>query len=161
MQTGISVELCQLPRRRLIVKRGVNARDYFSYCEEMGCDVWELLLHMPGRVDQPLCLWLPKAMRAPHTSEYVMGVEVSQTAVVPEGFSELFLPTAAYLKFQGPPFADEAFCQAIGDVQKAMAAYDPAALGFVWDEDNPRIQLEPIGECGYVEMRAVKSGNNR
>ena len=29
-------------------------------------------------------------------------------------------------------------------------------IGYEWDESNPRIQLEPIGERGYIELVPVK-----
>lgn len=37
-----------------------------------------------------------------------------------------------------------------------MDEYDPGVNGYEWDDTNPRIQLEPRGERGYIEMRAVK-----
>jgi hypothetical protein len=58
--------------------------------------------------------------------------------------------------FQGEPFAEEDFCQAIEAVQASMDRYDPAVIGYVWDEANPRIQLAPVGTRGYIELRAVK-----
>ena len=36
-----------------------------------------------------------------------------------------------------------------------MNRYDPAVIGYCWDDLSPRIQLEPRGERGYIEMRAV------
>ena len=66
------------------------------------------------------------------------------------------LPEADYLMFQGEPFAEEDYCEAITAVQQAMNKYDPAVIGLAWDDENPRIQLEPRGERGYIEMRAVK-----
>ena len=42
-------------------------------------------------------------------------------------------------------------------VEAAMERYDPAVIGYVWDDSNPRIQLEPRGERGYIELRAVKN----
>lgn len=41
-------------------------------------------------------------------------------------------------------------------VEAAMERYDPAVIGYVWDDSNPRIQLEPRGERGYIELRPVK-----
>ncbi len=38
----------------------------------------------------------------------------------------------------------------------AMEKYDPALIGYRWDDDNPRMQLEPRGERGYIELRAVR-----
>lgn len=66
------------------------------------------------------------------------------------------LPQAKYLLFQGEPFEEADYCQAIEAVQGAMGRYDPAVIGFRWDEENPRIQLEPIGTRGYMELRAIK-----
>jgi len=28
---------------------------------------------------------------------------------------------------------------------------------YKWDDENPRIQLEPIGKRGYIEMLPVKT----
>lgn len=58
--------------------------------------------------------------------------------------------------FQGEPFAEEDFCEAIQAVQEAMDRYDPGLIGYRWDDENPRIQLEPRGGRGYIELRAVK-----
>ena len=75
---------------------------------------------------------------------------------MPEGFDTILLPAADYLMFQGEPFAEEDYCDAIVSVQQAMDNYDPAVIGYVWDDSNPRIQLEPRGDRGYIEMRAIK-----
>ena len=37
-----------------------------------------------------------------------------------------------------------------------MDHYDPAVIGYEWDDSNPRIQLEPRGERSYIELRAIK-----
>ena len=60
------------------------------------------------------------------------------------------------MMFQGEPFAEEDYCEAIEAVQTAMDRYNPAAAGYKWDDENPRIQLEPIGTRGYIELKAVK-----
>lgn len=154
----VTVQLVKKPARKGIVKRGVKADDYFAYCEEVGCEVWGLLTSMKSISGEPVCLWLPPAYRRPHTSVYVQGVEVAldQPVTVPEGFDEITLPAASYLMFQGEPFQEEEYCQAIEEVQAAIERYDPAGLGYVWDDENPRIQLEPIGMRGYIELRAVR-----
>ena len=77
-------------------------------------------------------------------------------AVPGPGFTLWIAVAAAYLMFQGEPFAEEDFCQAIQAVQEAMDRYDPSVIGYRWDDNNPRIQLEPIGARGYIELRAVK-----
>ena len=144
--------------RLCIIKRGIAAEDYFPYCEEVSCDVWGILMSMRSLCGEPVCMWLPRKYRKPNTSLYVQGVEVETDylGAVPEGFDTIRLPEADYLLFQGEPFREEDYCQAIQAVQQAMDRYDPTVIGYQWDEDNPRIQLEPRGERGYMELRAVK-----
>ena len=106
---------------------------------------------------EPVCLWLPEQYKRPETSTYVQGVEVAEdyNGVIPEGFDVITLDEADYLMFQGEPFDEEDYCNAIFAVQNAMNRYDPTVIGCCWDDLSPRIQLEPRGERGYIEMRAV------
>lgn len=154
----IFVQVMEKPARKAVIKRGVAATDYFPYCEEVGCDVWGLLTSMPSLCGEPVCLWLPEAYRKPGTSVYVQGVEVGADyeGPVPEGFDVISLPAATYLMFQGEPFAEEDYCEAIEAVQAAAKKYDPVVIGYQWDASNPRIQLEPIGKRGYIELWAVQ-----
>lgn len=155
---SVFVQVLQKPARKAIIKRGTSAEDYFSYCGEVGCDVWGLLSSMDSLCGEPVCLWLPDALRKPGTSVYVQGVEVplDYDGAVPDGFDVIDLPAAEYLAFQGEPFQEEDYAQAILALQHAMERYDPAVIGYRWDDECPRIQLEPRGERGYLEMRAVK-----
>ena len=41
-------------------------------------------------------------------------------------------------------------------IQEAIRKYNPEIMGYKWDVTNPKIQLEPIGKRGYVEMVPVK-----
>ncbi|MGM9637609.1 MAG: helix-turn-helix domain-containing protein [Eubacteriales bacterium] len=152
---SVFVQLVRKPRRKVIVKRGIKADDYFPYCEEVGCDIWGILMSMNP---DPVCLWLPDAYKKPNTSTYVQGVEMAEEddTPCPDGFDVIFLPEAEYLMFQGEPFREQDYCDAIGAVQQAMNRYDPTLIGYRWDDGNPRIQLEPRGERGYIELRAVK-----
>lgn len=152
------VQLVEKPTRKVIIKRGVTAKDYFKYCEEVGCDVWGLLTSIKSISGEPVCLWLPKEYMKAGTSEYVQGVEVSvdYNGEVSEGFEIIELPAAKYLMFQGEPFLEEQYGEAIVEVWDAIKKYNPSVLGYVWDENNPRIQLEPIGTRGYIELVAIK-----
>lgn len=154
---SVFVQLVEKPERKAVIKRGVNAAEYFTYCEEVGCDVWGLLTSMKSLGGEPVCLWLPKEYIKPGTSEYVQGVELSvdYDGEIPEGFDVIELPAASYLMFQGEPFEEEDYCQAIDAVQEAIGRYEPSVLGYAWDERNPRVQLEPIGTRGYIELLAV------
>ena len=155
---NVFIQVIEKPERKVIIKRGIAAEDYFAYCEEVGCDVWGLLTSMESICGEPVCLWLPEAYRTPGTSVYVQGVEVpvDYDGAVPEGFDVIVLPVAKYLMFQGEPFEEEDYCQAIEAVQESVKKYNPSAIGYQWDEKNPRIQLEPVGARGYIELLAVK-----
>ena len=154
----IYVQPVHKPERLCIIKRGVHAEDYFPYCEEVSCDVWGVLMSMRSLCGEPVCMWLPQRYKKPNTSTYVQGVEVETdyAGAVPEGFDVIRLPEAEYLMSQGEPFREEDYCEAIQAVQQAMDGYDPAVIGYRWDDENPRIQLEPRGERGYIGLRAVR-----
>ena len=154
---NIFIQVIHKPARKILCKRGIKAEDYFPYCEEVGCDVWGLLLSMDSLCGEPVSLWLPEQYKKPGTSTYVQGVEVDKDyhGTVPEGFDVIDLPEADYLMFQGEPFDEEDYCDAIMAVQQAMGNYEPAVIGYAWDDNNPRIQLEPRGNRGYIELRAI------
>ena len=154
----VYIQTIEKPARKALIKRGLKATEYFTYCEEVGCDVWGLLISMKSLCGEPVCLWLPPKHIRPGTSEYVQGVEVptDYDGAIPEGFDVIELPAAKYLMFKGEPFAEEDYEQAIMEVQAAIDKYDPAVVGLTWDKSNPRIQLEPIGTRGYVELMPVK-----
>lgn len=154
----VFVQAIRKPERLCLIKRAVHAEDYFPYCEEVSCDVWGLLMSMKSLCGEPISMWLPAKYKKPNTSTYVQGVEVETDyqGTIPEGFDTIRLPEAEYLQFQGQPFREEDYCEAIRSVQYAMDHYDPSVNGYEWDDDNPRIQLEPRGERGYIELRAVR-----
>ena len=155
---NVFIQVIEKPARKVIIKRGIKADEYLSYCEEVGCDVWGLLTSIRSISGEPVCMWLPKHLRKPVTNEYVQGVEVESdfSGSIPEGFEIIDLPAAKYLLFRGEPFADEDYEQAIVEIWEAEKKYDPAFIGYEWDKDNPRIQLEPRGKRGYIELVPVK-----
>lgn len=155
---SVFVQLIHKDERKVIIKRGITADEYFAYCGEVGCDVWGLLTSMDSMCGEPVCLWLTQKYIKPNTSRYVQGVEADAKydGIIPDGFDVITLPEADYLMFQGEPFKEENFSDAISAVQQAIDKYDPTVIGFCWDDSNPRIQLEPRGERGYIELRAVK-----
>ena len=155
---NVFIQVIKKPERKVIIKRGIKANEYFSYCNEVGCDVWGLLKSIRSISGEPVCLWLPKNMRKPVTNEYVQGVEVEPDydGIVPEGFEIIDLPSSEYLLFRGEPFEQEDYESAITEIWDAEKKYDPAFIGYEWDDKNPRIQLEPVGERGYIELVPVK-----
>ena len=155
---NVFIQVVEKPARKVILKRGIRATEYWSYCEEVGCDVWGLLTSIKSISGEPVCLFLPEKLRNPAANEYVQGVEVEPdyAGEIPEGFEVIDLPASTYLLFRGEPFAEEDYVAAIGEIWDAEKKYDPAFIGFEWDNENPRIQLEPRGERGYIELVPVK-----
>lgn len=155
---NIFIQQIRKPARKVIIKRGIKANNYWDYCNEVGCDVWGLLTSIPSISGEPVCLFLPEIMRQPKANSYVQGCEVDldYDGIVPEGFEILELPAADYLMFQGEPFEQDDFGKAIEEIWDAEQKYDPKIIGYQWDDCNPKIQLEPIGTRGYIELVAVK-----
>lgn len=155
----VFIQVVDRPERKLLLKRGVQATDYFAYCREVGCDVWDVLGSIEGAIHEPMGMWLPENLRSPDTSEYVQAVEVpaGYTGPVPGGFELLSVPPCKLMVFQGQPFDDEDFEDAIGELQDAIKRHDPETNGYRWAEsDAPRFQLIPLGYRGYIEGRPVR-----
>lgn len=155
----VFVQVIERPARKLLLKRGVNAQGYFAYCEEVGSEIWGLLCSIKEALYEPIGMWLPDTFRTPGTSTYAQGVEVplDYAGVVPDGLDLITLPTCKMMVFQGEPFEDEDFDEAIMSLWETMKTYDPSLYGFQWaDEDAPRFQLQPQGYRGYIEARPVR-----
>jgi AraC family transcriptional regulator len=163
MQTStIFVQVVDRPARKLIIKRGFTAADYFAYCEEVGCEVWDVLCGIQQALYEPIGMWLPDNLRTPGTSLYAQGVELTPdyTGPVPEGFELIDLPPCKMMIFQGQPYDDAHFQEAIGSFWETIKSYKPEIYGFRWaDEDGPRFQLAPQGYRGYIEGRPVRPLN--
>ena len=86
---SVFVQLIHKDERKVIIKRGIKADEYFAYCGEVGCDVWGLLTSMDSMCGEPVCMWLTQKYIKPNTSRYVQGVEVDvkYDGIVPDGFS--------------------------------------------------------------------------
>lgn len=85
-----------------------------------------------------------------------MEVAVDFCGHIPEGFDVIELPASKYLMFQGELFEKEDYCRAIEVVQRSIDKYAPSIIGYNWDNTILRIQLEPIGTRGYIELNAIK-----
>ncbi len=159
----VFVQVIDRPARKLILKRGINAKDYFEYCEEVGCDVWGVLCSIKEALYEPIGMWMPQNLIKKGTSMYTQGVEVPEnySGEVPEGFDLIELQPCKMMVFQGQPYADdEQFDQEIKEIWDVMKNYKPEVYGFKWaEEDGPRFQLVPMGYRGYIEARPVKQVN--
>ncbi|KAF0225787.1 MAG: transcriptional regulator AraC family [Erysipelotrichaceae bacterium] len=154
----VFVHAIERPTRKAIVCRGKKAEDYFEYCEEVSGDVWGILSSVKEALNEPMGMWLPPLLIKPGTSLYVQGVEVplDYDKPLPEGFEMMDLEPCLYLFFQGEPYNDDDYQEAISQIWDAIDAYQPETFGFKFDPTKgPRIQLEPRGERGYIEAKPV------
>jgi AraC-like DNA-binding protein len=155
----IFAQVIERPARKALIRRGKNAAEYFAYCGEVGCDVWSVLSSVKEALYEPVGMWLPKHLIAPGTSQYVQGVEVpiGYANLVPEGYELITLPPCKMMVFQGEPFEEEAFMDAISEVWKHIEKFDPKIYGYRWaPEAAPRFQLAPMGYRGYIEACPVE-----
>ena len=79
-------------------------------------------MSMKSLCGEPVCMWLPEKYIKPGTSKYVQGVETAADyeGTVPDGFDVIDFPAQKYLMFQGEPFKEEDYCDAITAVEQAM-----------------------------------------
>lgn len=161
---AVFVQVVERPARKVLLKRGVKADEYFGYCEEVGCDVWGMLTSVKEALYEPIGMWLPDSLIKSGTSRYVQGVELPMDyhKPVPEGYELTEFPPCKMMVFQGPPFQQDCFEEAILDVWALIKTFDPTLYGYEWaDEAAPRFQLSPMGYRGYIEARPVKPVSQR
>jgi AraC-like DNA-binding protein len=169
----IFTQIVERPKRKLLLQRSKAAADYFAYCEEFGCAdeesgnsiPWEIASGIKEALYEPVGVWLPENMRDPGaggpdgTGEYAHGVEVpaDYSGEVPDGFDAIDLPPCKMLVFQGEPFDDEQYDEAISSLWERIEVFNPVVYGYEYaDELAPRMQLAPFGWRGYIEMRPIR-----
>ncbi len=157
----VFVQIVERPARKLLVRRGVKASYYHEYCRELGCDVWDILYGVKEALYEPVGLRLPERLRK-GGSEYVQGVELplDYTGPVPEGFELTELAPCKMMVFQGPPYDDDLYVEAVGELWAFIHGFDPRLYGYEWAmEEAPRFQLAPMGYRGCIEARPVRPAN--
>jgi len=113
---SLFVQVIERPARKLLLLRSQQAKDYFAYCDEVGCDVWGMLSSVKEALYEPVGLWLPKNLIPEGTSVYVQGVELplDYNKAVPEGYELIELPPCKMMIFQGASYDDEDFMEEVG-----------------------------------------------
>lgn len=161
----IFTQIMERPARKLILFRSKNASDYFEYCEEVGCGTpenpapWDILCGIKDALNEPMGVWLPESMCPEGTGIYAHAVEVAAdySGEIPFGFDVIDLPPCKYLVFQGEPYDDDKYDEAIGNLWENIADFNPRVYGYEWDDGSaPKFQLAPMGWRGYIEGRPVK-----
>lgn len=141
------------PKRKLMLLRSKSAVDYWSFCEEMGCDWTGLMNSIPEKLDISGLVELPQHLVTPGTSAVGAGVELPEhyaASKVPAGYELIDLPPCELLYFQTEPYEDEdAFCVAIDAAQRAVERYDPARYGYAYAfERAPKFNYGADTEMG-------------
>lgn len=162
----IFTQIVERPARKLILKRGKCASDYFEYVQEVGCgdgdysSPWEILTQIKVAQYEPVGLWLPETMRLDGTGTYAHGVEVPMEfdfANVPVGFDVIDLDPCRLLVLQGETYDDKDYQRAVAEGMGRISSFNPEVYGYEYaPELAPRMQLAPEGWRGYIEMRPVR-----
>lgn len=150
----MTVTAVERPARKLILLRSVHATEYFSFCEEMGCDCEGLLNSIPEKFDTAALLTLPANLIKPGTGNTAFGVEVpiNYNKPIPDGYDMVELPPCTMLYFHGAPYEDENdFGEAIGLLWELMDNYNPEQYGFEYAPE-----LAPYFNFGAQASKGAK-----
>ena len=121
------------PACKLIIRRGILSIDYFSYCDEIGCGIWDTLEKVSHRLDKVSFVLLPGFLVAEGSSKACCAVEVplDYNSSIPEGCEIIGLPEHTMLWFQGAPYEDENwYGGAHSEMYHAIQNYRPELYGF-------------------------------
>lgn len=134
-----TVTALQRPARRLVYLPSHHASDYFSFCEEMGCE-WEKVLNaFPAKMDTAALLTLPPGLVEEGQSSIAAGIELplNGAEAIPDEYRTVQLPACMMLYFQTEPFErEEDFGMAISDAFAAVRRYDAQRYGYRYAYDR-------------------------
>lgn len=125
-------------KRKLIYLPSHYAKDYFSYCEEMGCEWLGLLNSIAEKFEPAALIELPDRLVQPGFSKIASGIEVpsNYNKELPEQYKVVELPECIMLYFQSEPYENEEdFCKAIESTYVAIGKYNPALYGYKFAYD--------------------------
>lgn len=146
----VTVTVVERPARKLIFLRH-NATDYFSACEEVGCE-WEGFYNsIPEKFDTAAGGRLPASLIKPGTSGNAFFAEVplNYNKPLPDGYEITELPPCTYLYFNGMPFDDENdFPIAIGIINEAIETYPFERFGWRKSDSAPNLGMGAEAETG-------------
>ena len=156
----MTVTAAERPARKLILIRSVRATEYFSFCEEAGCD-WEGIFNsIPEKFDTSALLTLPQNLIKLGTGNTASGVEVplDYSKPIPDGCDVIELPPCVMLYFQGAAYEDENdFGEAIDTLWEIMASYDPSLYGWQYAAElAPYFNFGAAAKTGARMARPVR-----
>lgn len=154
----VTVTVVERPARKLIFLRH-NGTDYFSGCQEVGCD-WEGFFNsIPEKFDTAAEGLLPKFLIRPNTNGHAFFVEVplDYCKPIPNGYEIAELPPCTYLYFNGMPFKDpKDFPVAIGILNEAIANYPFDRFRWEKSDNAPYLGMGAEAETGARAAVPVK-----
>lgn len=154
------VSVVSRPKRKLLVMRSTQGHDYWSYCEEMGCQ-WEGLFNsIKEKYDTAAILELPESLCKTGTTKVAAGVEVPETyqGPIPENCELLELEACDMMYFQTEPFEkEEEFGAAIDSVFRAIDKYPVRDYGYEYDFGvAPKFNFGASTQMGAKQALPVK-----
>lgn len=133
MSPTCTVTIVDRPARQLLLLRSRTATEYWSFCEERGCEWGTLLSAIEGRLSGTALVTLPEDLVTAGTTSTAAGVEMPDDypGPVPEGYDVITLPAGPFAFFTTRPYADpDGFNEAIDMLNHAVQTYDPAPFGY-------------------------------
>jgi AraC family transcriptional regulator len=146
----VTVTVVERPARKLIYLRH-HAADYFTGCEEVGCE-WEGFFNsIPEKYDTAAGGRLPEFLIQPDTKGQAFFVEVplNYNKPIPDGYELAELPPCTYLYFNGMPFDNQNdFPIAIGIINEAIENYPFEQFGWEKSENAPYLGMGAEAKTG-------------
>lgn len=157
----VTATIIEKPACKLVLLRGIKSTDYFSYCEEMGCDIWGVLESIPEAIDKVAFVELPPTMITGGTGRVACAVEVPTdfNSSVPIDCSIIDIPEHKAIWFQGAPYEEENwFGEAHSEMNQAVKNYKPELHGLTFASDTyPIFHYGTSAETGCREVVPVRN----
>lgn len=134
-----TVTIVKRPKRKLMIMRAQKAHDYWSFCEEKGCDWGGLFGSIYSKIGSAAILTLPESMVTDGTTDCAAGIEIPNdySGKVIDGCELIELDECDMMVFQSQVFENEDdYDVAIGEVNEAIREYDPTPFGYEFALDK-------------------------
>jgi AraC-like DNA-binding protein len=155
----VTVTTVERPARKMILLRAKHATDYWTYCEEVGCDFEGLLNSIPEKYDTAEFLELPPKLVKPGTATVAYGVEIplDYIKLVPAGYEMIELPPCTYLFFHVAPYENEEdFGIAHEILSAAMTNYNAEQYGWKLSDVAPCLTFSATAKLGVKSAVSVE-----
>lgn len=159
--TEPTVRIVYIPAHKYIGIWDAAVQDYFSFWQRHNCDEVCGVIESMSHVMHPIVTchtagWFWE--QGTRGYFYGFGVEEDFAGQIPPGFAVKEIPGSYYLAFSHPPFDFLKDCEpVINGVEDMAWNYDPAIMGFTWNEDLCQDYQKMMPETvGYEVLRPVK-----